>query len=280
MALGMPMRKSCAPEPPSGRRAWDRRSGSGFSARQKVPSARCSPAHGPAAWAEPRPPRPGAARTRTGRCPAMLNTFMPALMSMEMRVLFWQRNSAAEALYTARERIGQRGDKPVQHGRVHHVVLNGAKARRRMGARRAHRQQRHCQRDQNGPAAPAAGRALGLVPAPRAQKLVVTTAPPVASACKQVEISRFSMSQRHAPKPPPRPPPETIMVSAMPTATTRICSITSGTSRLRSCALENSGLSVCKALVIGLSHSPDTVIPRSEPNEKKKDFSPARTGVY
>ena len=34
--------------------------------------------------------------------PAMLNTFMPALMSMEMRVLFWQRNSAAEALYTAR----------------------------------------------------------------------------------------------------------------------------------------------------------------------------------
>ena len=34
--------------------------------------------------------------------PAMLNTFMPALMSMEMRVLFWQRNKAAEALYTAK----------------------------------------------------------------------------------------------------------------------------------------------------------------------------------
>ena len=28
--------------------------------------------------------------------------YLGALMSMEMRVLFWQRNSAAEALYTAR----------------------------------------------------------------------------------------------------------------------------------------------------------------------------------
>ena len=61
---------------------------------------------------------------------------------------------------------------------------------------------------------------------------LVTTAPPVASAAKTVMISWLIISTSDTPEMAASPAEETIMVSAMPTSTSRACSMISGHSRV------------------------------------------------
>ena len=66
-----------------------------------------------------------------------------------------------------------------------------------------------------------------------------TTAPPVAMAEKMLIRRMLMLSTSDTPDTAASPTFATIMVSAMPMVTARICSIISGTIRRRSSSLEN-----------------------------------------